>query len=84
MSFDLKSRGTFLRRFFRANMLLGFGVFVLSIYFMVTGEYSNYQAQHAADAVLGRYAMGSLLYIAFFWYICAFSKPFLSQAESPQ
>ncbi|HEX9626164.1 MAG TPA: hypothetical protein VGA00_04440 [Acidiferrobacterales bacterium] len=66
-----------LRRVFRANMLLGAGVFAVSVYLIVTGQYENLAARLATEVVLDRFAIGGLLYIVAFWYLEMFSIPML-------
>ena len=69
--------GRVVRRIFRANMLLGLAVSVIALYFMITGQYDNLQARLATEALLGNIAIGGLLYLVAFWYICLFSKSLL-------
>lgn len=76
MKFLQNTDGRILRRIFRANMALGLTVTVVASYLMITGQYESLQARQAAETVLGYLAIGGLLYIVIFWYICTFSKPF--------
>jgi hypothetical protein len=77
MSEPNHTRAQRLRRFFRANMLLGAVVFAVAVYLIVTGQYENLAARQATEAVLDRFAIGGLLYIVAFWYLEMFSIPML-------
>ncbi len=68
------------RRFFRANIILGGIVIAYALYSMITGQYENLQAREAADALLGKLAIGGVLYAALSWYACVFSRPFLARS----
>lgn len=64
------------RRLLRVNILIAALVFVVSVILTITGEYSTLQERQAADQVYNALSIGSLLYMAFVWLFCAFSKPF--------
>lgn len=70
------------RRLLRLNILLAFVVFALSVYLMLTGEYSTLQERKAAELVYNLMAIGSLVYMAVVWISCMMSKPFWFNAKS--
>lgn len=57
------------------NMGLGALIFTTSIYLMVMGEYDNLQLRQHAEALLGRFEIGALLYVTLFWYLDRFFRP---------
>lgn len=63
-----------LRRIFRINMLFGFIVAAVSVYLILTGHYDNLQQRVMAEAVMNKVAIGGLLYVVAFWYMCVFRK----------
>ena len=69
------------RRLLRLNILLAFVVFALSVYLIVTGEYSTLQERKAAEPVYNLMAIGSLVYMALVWISCMMSKPFWFPAK---
>jgi presenilin-like A22 family membrane protease len=69
--------GRVVRRIFRANMVLGLVITLVAVYLLITGQYDNLQARLAAESLLGNVAIGGLLYLVAFWYICLFSKSLL-------
>ena len=70
------------RRLLRLNILLAFVIFALSVYLMLTGEYSTLQERKAAEPVYNLMAIGSLVYMAVVWISCMMSKPFWFPAKS--
>lgn len=70
------------RRLLRLNIFLAFVVFALSVYLMLTGEYSTLQERKAAELVYNLMAIGSLVYMAVVWISCMMSKPFWFNAKS--
>lgn len=66
------------------NMALGALAFAVAVYLMVTGEYENLLVRQHAEALLGRFEIGALLYTAVFWYLDRFFRPvwFGSEAEA--
>ncbi|HEX5635510.1 MAG TPA: hypothetical protein VFY78_00355 [Gammaproteobacteria bacterium] len=77
MSQDVK-----LKRIFRINMLIGFLVAAVSVYMILTGHYDNLQQRLGAEALMNKVAVGGLLYVAGFWYMCVFRKQIFSKSES--
>lgn len=77
MGYFSQTKAQSLRRVFRANMLLGAVVFAVSVYMIVTGQYENLAARLAAETILDRTAIGSLIYVVLFWYLEMFSIPIL-------
>jgi hypothetical protein len=71
-----------LKRIFRINMLVGFIVAAASVYFILTGHYDNLQQRLGTEAVLNKVAIGGLLYIVAFWYMCVFRKSFFLKAKN--
>ena len=65
-----------IRRLLRLSILLAFVVFALSVYLIVTGEYSTLQERKAAEPFYNLMAIGSLVYMAVVWISCMMSKPF--------
>ena len=70
------------RHLLKLNILLAFVVFALSVYLMLTGEYSTLQERKAAELVYNLMAIGSLVYMAVVWISCMMSKPFWFNAKS--
>ncbi len=68
-----------LKKLFRVNMLLGMLVVAGSVYFMLTGHYDNLQQRLDAEAVMNKVAIGGLLYVVGFWYMCVFRKQIFSK-----
>lgn len=77
MPFNLSSKSFFTRRFLRANIALGLTITVVALYMIFTSDYTNNQARQANEAVLNRFAIGGLIYMAVVWSACQFSKPFM-------
>jgi len=69
------------RRLLRLNILLAFVVFAVSVYLILTGEYSTLQERKAAEPVYNLMAIGSLVYMAVVWISCMMSKPFWFPAK---
>ncbi len=69
------------RRLLRLNILLAFVVFAVSVYLILTGEYSTLQERKAAEPVYNLIAIGSLVYMAVVWISCMMSKPFWFPAK---
>ena len=74
MSKELK-----LKRIFRLNMAIGFLVTAVSVYLILTGHYDNLQQRIGAEAMMNKVAVGGLLYVAGFWYMCVFRKQIFSK-----
>ena len=64
------------RRFLRFNILAAFIVLSISIYMIITGEYSTLQERKSADAIYNILAIGSILYMVVVWVSCVMTKPF--------
>jgi len=79
MRFNLTSRNLFSRGFLRANIALGLSITVGALYMIFTGDYADYQARQASEAVLNRFAIGGLVYMAVVWSACQFGKPFMKK-----
>ena len=71
-----------LKRIFRINMLIGFLVVAASVYFIVTGHYDNLAQRLTAEATMNKIAVGGLLYVAGFWYMCVFRKQLFNKSNS--
>lgn len=65
---------TRLQRIFRVNMLIGFVVAAVTVYFILTGHYDNLQQRLGAESLLNKIAIGGILYTVGFWYLCVFRK----------
>ena len=79
MPFNL-SRDTFFSKvFLRINIALGLLVTIGALAMIFTGEYPSNQARHASEAVLNRFAIGGLLYMAIVWSACQLGKPFMKK-----
>ncbi len=76
MRFDF-TESLFTRGFLRANIAIGLSITLVALYMIFTGDYADYQARKAAEAVLNRYVMGGLIYMAVVWSACQFGKPFM-------
>ena len=70
------------RRLLRLNILLAFLVFTLSVYLILTSEYSSLQERKTAEHVYNLMAIGSIVYMAVVWISCVMSKPFWFPADS--
>ena len=70
------------RRLLRFNILFGLIVFALSVYLILTGEYSSLQERKATEPVYNFMAISSLVYVAAAWISCVMSKPFWFPAKS--
>ena len=64
------------RSFLRFNILAAFIVLSVSIYMIITGEYSTLQERKSADSVYNILAIGSILYMVAVWISCVMTKPF--------
>lgn len=71
-----------LKRIFRVNMAIGFLVTAISVYLILTGHYDNLQQRIGAEAMMNKIAVGGLLYVAGFWYMCVFRKQIFSKIKS--
>jgi len=73
------------RRLLRMNILLALVVFAVSVYLILTGEYSSLQERKSTELVYNFMAIGSLVYMAVVWISCMMSKPFWfpAKAENP-
>lgn len=60
----------------RLNILLGFAIMAVSIFMMITGDYSTLAERKEADQLYNYMIIGSILYMAAIWFSCVFSKPF--------
>lgn len=60
----------------RLNILLGFIVLAVSVFFMITNDYATLAERKAADSVFNLMIIGSVLYMAIIWFACVFSRPF--------
>ena len=60
----------------RVNILIGFIVLLVSLFLMISGEYSSLSERQAADKLYNSVAIGSILYMVVIWFSCVFSKPF--------
>ncbi len=64
------------RRLLRYNILAALLVLVVSVYMIITGEYSTLQERQSADAIYNILAVGSILYMVVVWISCVMTKPF--------
>ena len=64
------------QRFLRFNILAALIVLLVSIFMIITGEYSSLQERKSADAIYNILAIGSILYMAVVWISCVMTKPF--------
>ena len=64
------------RRFLRLNILAALFVLIVSLYMIITGEYSTLQERKSADSLYNTLVLGSVLYMAAVWISCVMSKPF--------
>jgi len=70
------------RRLLRMNILLALVVFAVSVYLILTGEYSSLQERKSTELVYNFMAIGSLVYMAVVWISCMMSKPFWFPAKA--
>ena len=70
-----------LQRVFRLNMLIGLVIAAIATYFIITGSYGSIQSREAAETTMGWVAVGGLLYVAAFWYMCVFRNQFFLKAR---
>lgn len=78
----LKQKPQLLRHFLRGNMVLGSMMFVLAIYFTVTGQYESLALRQQTEGILNMIAISSLLYAVLFWYLDIFSLSYLTIKNS--
>ena len=71
-----------LKKIFRINMLIGMMVVAGSVYFILTGHYDNLEQRLGAEALMNKIAIGGLLYLVGFWYMCVFRKQIFSKDNS--
>lgn len=74
METRISPRSRILKRTFRFNMIVGLLITAIATYFIITGHYDNIQAREAAETLMGWIAVGGLLYVAAFWYMCLFRE----------
>ena len=82
MQLLLVNKALRVRRLLRFNILFGLIVFALSVYLILTGEYSSLQERKATEPVYNFMAISSLVYVAAAWISCVMSKPFWFPAKS--
>ncbi len=70
------------RSLLRLNILFAFIVFAVSVYLILTGDYSSLQERKATEPVYNFIAIGSLVYMAAAWISCVMSKPFWFPTKS--
>jgi len=70
------------RSLLRLNILFAFIFFALSVYLILTGDYSSIQERKATEPVYNFIAIGSLVYMAAAWISCVMSKPFWFPTKS--
>ena len=64
------------RRFLRLNILGALIVLIVSVFMIITGDYSSLQERQAADAIYNILAIGSIIYMVVIWISCVMTKPF--------
>ena len=64
------------QRFLRFNILAAFALLSVSIYMIVSGEYSTLQERQSADSIYNFLAIVSILYMVAVWISCVMTKPF--------
>ena len=64
------------RSILRFNILAAFVVLSVSIFMIITGEYSTLQERKSADAIYNILVIGSILYMVAVWISCVMTKPF--------
>lgn len=68
------SREGKLKLIFRSNMVFGFLVTAISTYMILTGHYANLQQRVGSESLMNTLAIGGILYMVGFWYMCVFRK----------
>jgi len=71
-----KNKALFRRRVLRLNILAALIVLGVSVFMIITGEYSTLQERKEADSIYNILAIGSLIYMAVVWISCVMTKPF--------
>ena len=64
------------RRFLRLNILGALIVLIVSVFMIITGDYSSLQERQSADAIYNILAIGSIIYMVVIWISCVMTKPF--------
>ena len=64
-----------LHRLFQFNIIAGVIVFVISVFFMITGEYENLAMREQGESLLNMVGLGSMLYALGFWYLIVLANP---------
>ncbi len=71
-----KNNALRLRRILRLNILTALVVLIISVYMIISGEYSTLQERKSADSLYNMLVTGSILYMAVVWISCVMTKPF--------
>ncbi len=71
-----KNNALRLRRILRLNILTALVVLIISVYMIISGEYSTLQERKSADSFYNMLVTGSILYMAVVWISCVMTKPF--------
>ena len=71
-----------LKKVFRINMLIGLLVVAVSVFFILNGHYDNLQQRLSAEAWMNGLAVGGILYMVSFWYMCVFRKYLFSKVNA--
>jgi len=71
-----KNKALLRRRVLRLNILAALIVLAVSVFMIITGEYSSLEERKAADSIYNILAIGSLIYMAVVWISCVMTKPF--------
>lgn len=70
------------QRVFRINMLIGFLITAVAIFFIITGQYESIQSRQASETLLGWVAISGLLYSVGFWFTCMFRQQLFLKASN--
>ena len=71
-----KNKALLRRRVLRLNILAALIVLAVSVFMIITGEYTTLEERKAADSTYNILAIGSLIYMAVVWISCVMTKPF--------
>jgi hypothetical protein len=65
-----------------ANIALGILVFIVAVYFIISGEYANLETRKSTETLLNAAAIGGLIYSVAAWYLDLLIHPQFSKTDS--
>ena len=64
-----------------ANIELGILVFIVAVYFIISGEYANPETRKGTETLLNAAAIGGLIYSVAAWYLDLLIDPQFSKTD---